>query len=390
MEIKTEIQNIVKRTKAYNCVECGKCSSVCPISLLNGVCLPRVTVRKALFETTDVLLRDELLWSCLNCGLCFERCDFDVRFPEFIRDLRIVAHKMGQGGVLSHNGALQSIMRMMASAELRQNRLGWLSRGLETAEKGEYLYFVGCLPYFDTFFAYLDLDLLNIAKSTVKILNYLGITPVLMPDERCCGHDLYWTGDLESFKILAQLNWEAIKATGAKRVITSCPECYYMLKQEYPKYVGKMEVEVIHISQLLSENLPELKFRKPKAEGRKPRKVTFQDPCRLGRFAGVYEEPREVIAAVEGNKLYEMGKNRREAICCGTSGWMTCGTWSKQIQVARLEEARRTGAGLLITSCPKCMIHFKCAQADRDRAKRAKIEIQDLATFVAENLMERR
>lgn len=395
-EIKEALQDIIKRTKAYNCIECGKCSSVCPISLLNEACLPRITVNKALFEAPEVLLKNELLWSCLSCSLCYERCEFGVKFHEFIRDLRIEAYKIGQQGIYAHNGAMQSIMKMMTSPNLKQNRLTWLSKDLKThvvseakpSDKGEFLYFVGCLPYFDAFFTDLELDTLNIAKSTIKILNHLGIEPVLMPDERCCGHDLLWTGDVENFKKLAQHNIEAIKRTEAKKIITSCPEGYYTLKEEYPKYVGKLGIEVIHISQLLSEKLSELEFQKPITDNRKL--ITYQDPCRLGRFSEIYEEPRKVITAIDGIELREMERNRKSAICCGTCGWMGCGTYSKQIQIARLKEAKNTGADLLITSCPKCMIHFKCAQSDKDVDKKAKINIQDLTTLVANNLKERR
>lgn len=397
MEIKAVIQGIVKRTQAYNCVECGKCSSVCPISLLHEVCLPRSTVRKALFESPEVLFKDELLWSCLNCGLCYERCEFDVPFHEFIRELRIEAYKIGQQGVLAHNGALQAMMKMTAVPELKQNRLNWITKDLKVkiAQKqpnqptNSIIYFVGCLPYFDAFFTNLELHSLDIAQSTVKILNHLGIEPILMPDERCCGHDLLWTGDMESFKKLAQLNIEAIKSTEAKKIVTSCPECYYMLKEEYPKYFGKLGAEVIHISQLLAEKLPELE-NQTGGTGFQPvtglLKVTYQDPCRLGRYSGIYEEPRNVIKALEGIELREMERNRKSAICCGTSGWMTCGTYSKQIQIARLKEAKKTRADLLLTACPKCMIHFKCAQADENISKKVKINIQDITTLIANQL----
>ncbi len=409
MEIKSAIQDIVKRTKAYNCIECGKCSSVCPISLLNEVCLPRITVRKALFETPEVLLKDELLWSCTGCGLCYERCEFDVEFPEFIKNLRIEAYKIGKEGVYAHNGAMQSIMRMMALySNLKQNRLDWLTEDLKvqifptnstnsinSTNSDNLIYFVGCLPYFDKFFtnlecssapecsSALELNTLNIAKSTIKILNHLDIEPILMRDERCCGHDLLWTGDIENFKKLAQQNIEMIKQTGVKKLIFSCPECYQTFKQEYPKYIGALDIEAIHISELISEKLPELKFRQPTTDNRQS--FTYQDPCRLGRLCGIYEEPRQIISAI-GVKLNEMLKNRKSAICCGTSGWMNCGAHSKQIQINRLKEAKSTGAELLITSCPKCQIHFKCAMKDENTPNEAKIEIQDLTTLVANYL----
>jgi Fe-S oxidoreductase len=288
-------------------------------------------------------------------------------------------------------------MRMMASPTLNQNRLDWITKELKVKihpansttqqlnNSTDLVYFVGCLPYFDAFFTNLRLNTLNIAKSTIKILNQLGIEPVLMPNERCCGHDLLWTGDIESFKKLAQHNIDGIKCTGAKKIVFSCPEGYQTFKREYPKYIGPLGCEVIHISELIAERLPELKFRNPRPKTRKAKKVTFQDPCSLGRICGIYEQPREIINAM-GVELTEMPKNRENAICCGTSGWMNCGIYSKQIQLSRLKQAKSTGADLLITGCPKCQIHFKCAMNDENTPHEAKIEIQDLTSLIASQL----
>ncbi len=385
------IKDIVNRTKAYHCLDCGKCTSVCPISLLKEDYSPRRLVQKALLEKPESLLKDEFLWWCLTCSMCDEICESDVHYTEFVRDLRAEAHKIGQEGVYAHNGTMQSIMRMMTlSPTLKQNRLDWLTKDLkvkiyptDSASPTDLLYFVGCLPYFDKFFTNLELNTLDIAKSTIKILNHLGIEPILMANEKCCGHDLLWTGDIENFKKLAQQNIEEIKRTGAKKIVFSCAEGYQTFKQEYPKHIGALDIEVIHISELIAENLSQLTTHNSQL------KVTYQDPCRLGRFCGIYEEPREIINAME-LKLNEMPKNRKSAICCGTSGWMNCGTYSKQIQLARLTEAKSTGADLLITSCPKCQIHFKCAMNDENTPKEAKIEIQDLTTLIANQLNKRK
>jgi Fe-S oxidoreductase len=125
------------------------------------------------------------------------------------------------------------------------------------------------------------------------------------------------------------------------------------------------------------------------------RRVTYQDPCRLGRYLGVYDAPRAVIDAL-GLELAEMAHNRHSALCCGTSCWTACGATNKALQENRLREARATGADLLVTSCAKCQIHFRCAMADGSSADgssgdgssadEAQIEIKDLVTLVAEAL----
>ncbi len=378
------ITEAIKRANVYFCLDCGKCTSICPIALRNPDYSPRNVIGKAVHSSYEDFISSKLLWECLSCQTCKERCPSDVYYSNFIRDMRVEAVKIGNRSECSHSGALQSLMRIMTKPNIQQNRLDWITPNLRTSQDSVYLYFVGCSPYFNVFFKNLDLKTINTAKSTVKILNYLGIKPVIMDNERCCGHDLLWTGDIENFKKLAEHNLKEIEKTGCKKIIVSCPECYTTLKIDYPKYVGDMGVEVIHISQILSENLSndKLKFKR----FRKKMKVTYQDPCRLGRYSGIYEEPRELIRSIEGLEFVEMPRNRKGAICCGTSAWANCNSVSKQIQVDRLKEAKTTGADFLITACSKCEIHFKCALSDENISSNAKINLLDLTTLAAERL----
>jgi len=375
---KTEVlQDILRKRQVYNCIECGKCSSVCPIGQINGAFYPRIIMRKAMYENPE-LMSDGLLWSCLNCGRCDEVCDLDVHFYELIKDLRAACVNWGGEAIYPpHNGGPHAWMKLMTAAERKQDRLDWINSDLKYREQGEVLYFVGCLPYYDPFFEKLKLNTLSIARGTVKILNNAGIEPAIMANERCCGHDLLWGGDVSDFKKLAELNIEEIKKTGAKTIITACAECYHTLKTEYPKYLGKLDLDIVHISEFLSENIADMTLKKVN------KKVTFQDPCRLGRLSGIYEEPRNILKTIEGIELEEMQNNRSSGVCCGTSGWLSCGTYSKQIQLARLKEAKQTGAELLITSCPKCQIHFKCALYDKNVKEDSRIDIQDLVTLVS-------
>jgi Fe-S oxidoreductase len=143
-----------------------------------------------------------------------------------------------------------------------------------------------------------------------------------------------------------------------------------------------LDFEVVHLSQLLAAGVAgnELKFN------RSVGKVTYHDPCRLGRFSGIYDEPRAVIDAIPGVELLEMARNRADALCCGTQAWMNCGSINKQIQSERLREASATGADVLLTSCPKCQIHLKCAMHDQRLGEELGIEIEDVTSFAAKAL----
>ena len=187
------------------------------------------------------------------------------------------------------------------------------------------------------------------------------------------------SGDEETFRELALWNLDVIKASGAKKVLFGCPEGFATFKSYYPKYFGELPFEVIHLTEFLAREIPRagLTFS-PSNQG----PLTFQDPCRLGRWAGIFDPPRQLLKLVPGTRLIEMERNRKNALCCGTSAWMECSSCSKTIQVERLMEAQQTGAEGLITACPKCLIHLSCAQSSED----IDIRVKDIYTYLAEQL----
>ncbi|MFH1169433.1 MAG: (Fe-S)-binding protein [Chloroflexota bacterium] len=378
-----ELERIISETRAYACLDCGKCTAACPVAHYDPDYSPRKLVASAAWSHEKVL-RNGQLWSCITCSMCQERCQSGVQYTELIKRLRTEAHALGgEGGQCSHGGALQSLMHIMTADGLNQDRLGWLDKSLRTAARSDTLYFVGCQPYFDVIFADLGVKTLDTARGAVKLLNRMGIVPALAPNERCCGHDLLWAGDSEGFAKLAEHNLKEITKTGARRVVTTCPECYLTLKEEYPRRLGSLDFEVVHISQLLSEAVADgrLKFR-----GRGNKKVTYHDPCRLGRLSGIYDQPRSVINAIPGLELAEMPRSRATALCCGTQAWMNCGSVNKQIQAERLREAGSTGADTLITACPKCQIHLKCALNDANLGAEINLQIEDMTSLAARSL----
>ncbi len=369
----------LKKNRAFMCLECGKCTAACPISHYNESYSPRRLLAEGLFYGADNLVSDQSLWSCLTCLLCSQRCPVDVKYTDYMRDMRAEAYKRGISGNPSHGGALQYIMEMAASPQLKQNRTGWIDESVKTKAKGDVLYFVGCLPYYQDFFSKdLNFEPISIARDTVKILNHLGIEPVVMANERCCGHDLYWLGEMDKFDELRNLNLKEITESEARTIVTSCPECAHTLKTLYSERL-KTNYAVKHISELVNENIGKLKFKNSNRE------VTYQDPCRLGRYMGVYDQPRAALGSIPGLKLSEMPHSRQGSLCCGTTNWTNCDSTSKQIQRGRLIEARRTGAGTLVTACPKCQIHFRCAECGVE-SERTGIELIDFVNMVAEAL----
>jgi Fe-S oxidoreductase len=183
-----------------------------------------------------------------------------------------------------------------------------------------------------------------------------------------CGHDALWNGDTKLFEKLKDKNLQKIKECGIKKIVFSCPECYRTFKKDYPD----MGVELLHISEFLNDK------EMPAAED--SRNYTLHDSCRLGRHLGIYDEPRAVLERA-GAPVHEMEHSRDMAICCGTSAWMNCDWMSEEIRKDRLREAAQV-ADVLVTTCPKCQIHFKCTLSHTD----ADIEVKDFVEVVAERI----
>ena len=333
----------------------------------------------------EEVLSGEFMWRCLGCYLCHSTCPGGLRIAELIRVARSEAPREQVDLMCAHGAVPLMWARMMANPALRPNKLASLPEGLDFGQKGDVYFFIGCAPLYDVEMEDLALGSTKAIASTIRILNALGVKPAISPDERCCGHDLLWTGDFEDFERLARMNVEAIHKSGAKLVITSCPECYRTLKVDYADLLGGLDFEVLHISEFLLKALEEGKL---KFERELKRKVTFQDSCRLGRHMGIYEEPRKLLTAIPGLELVEMERNRAEAACCGMSSWLLCGEVSKRLQLERLKEARATGADQLVVGCHKCKIHFRCVQEEKlpPGYEDIKIPVVELVEILAEAL----
>ena len=380
------ISETIEETNIRLCLECGKCSSSCPITRMNPDFSPRMTVKRILGGSEELSINDPGIWTCLTCGLCQQRCPSNVKYVDFIKTCREEARQVGITGECSHKELILNLQRIMADPNINQNRIDWLPKDATTSETGDILFFVGCLPYFDILFEDIKANSIATAKSVVRIMNKVGISPVVLKNERCCGHDLNFTGDTDNFEKLAKMNVDAIRGTKAKKVVTSCAECYRTLKLDYPKIVGDMGFEVIHISEFLDDIIKKEQLEFP--EVFKDKKVTFHDPCRLGRHMNIYDPPRNVIKSIPETDLLEMERNREDALCCGVSSWLSCGKISKQIQLSRLKEAKNTGAEWLITACPKCQIHLKCALDGELPIKRSEVDVKviDLPVLVEKAL----
>ncbi len=379
----TKIEKIIEDAGAFDCVECGKCTSLCPVAKINPNFAPRLIVVKAQSGMEDEVKADKDIWSCVTCEICNDMCPYEVDFSGFIQRMRGEAVDMGNSPVCSEAGAVHTMQRLTGKGQ-KQNRLLWLTDDLKVKDKGDVFFFTGCAYQLGVLFKDKAEELKRVPASVVKILNAAGIEPVVSNNEVCCGHDLIWSGNEAVFEELMRKNVETIKASGAKTVVFSCAEGYRTFSIDYQDFLGDLDFEVKHISEYLLDLIKEgkLEFKDSNA------KVTYHDSCRLGRHMGVYEQPREILKAMKV-ELVEMPSIKEKAICCGVNAFASCSEVSRKMQLDRLLEAKGTGTSAMLTFCPKCLIHYNCLLTMEKKPlelEKVEINVRDFSNFIAENL----
>jgi Fe-S oxidoreductase/coenzyme F420-reducing hydrogenase delta subunit len=374
------LAGILAAHNAYGCQDCGKCTSACPLALTGKQFSPRAMAGAVIAGDLSVKEITEDVWSCLTCGICYERCPSGVNFPDFISDIRAVMKNRDEGDShLAHGGFFQSMMRTMTSPTLYTERWRGLPEDIKTDPASKTLFFGGCAPYFDTFFrSHLGVQTSGILADSLRLLNFFDVTPALLEHERCCGHDLLWSGDRENFLRLARLNVAAIETQGIEEVITACPECYRTLAGDYERFGVAVNFKVTHLYEFLEREIDNGAVTFAPLEN----KITFQDSCRLNSEEGLRSLPRKLMARLAPEQFSEMKDREASAMCCGNCAWTGCDAYSKAMQVKRLGQARDTGSDLLVTACPKCQIHLQCAMEDPIHGNALKMEMADLTSLI--------
>ncbi len=375
-----EIVDVVKQSGGdlfKRCFQCGLCDAVCPWNRVREFSMRRI-VRQATFGMTDI--ESEEMWLCTTCGKCPQQCPRDVRqiesgvalrriateygvFPQSVQPVRTISGSLvGEGNPLS---------------EERKKRADWAEGlGVEAFAEGmEYLYFPGCYLCYDP-------RLKKVARATAGVLQAAGVEfGILGSQENCCGESIRKTGDEELFKRLARENIKTFVDHGVKRILVSSPHCLHTFRNEYPEFM--VEFEVVHVTELLLELLESGALE---LKGSYGKRVTYHDPCYLGRHNGVYEAPREVLNAVPGLELVELSESRAESLCCGGGGgriWMETPKGERFCDL-RVDQAMEVGAEVLATACPYCISNFEDSKLTLDVVE--DIEIRDITEIVYEAL----
>jgi hypothetical protein len=219
-------------------------------------------------------------------------------------------------------------------------------------------------------------------KDAVKVLQKLGLNiGYLGEEEPCCGGLLYYTGVREEFMNNAQELYKKLKTMGVKKIVSIVPSCTYTLKTLIPECVPGWDIEVKHYSQVVAENIQSKNFKFPKNT-----KVTYHDPCQLSRYLGLIDEPRKILSSIKGLEFVEPEWTKGEwSTCCGGGGGfeVVFPEISEMLAVARVQELTKTGAQMIVTACPGCIMQI---QDGLKAQKIENVEVLDLAEVIAQSM----
>jgi Fe-S oxidoreductase len=387
----------------FTCTDCGRCTAACPANITGKLLSPRkiiMNIRERTTELAPILLAglqeqrkevaehklldgfvtEEELWACTTCRACMQECPVMIEHVPAIMDMRRFL-------VLNESRFPPELTTTFRNLETNftpwafshESRADWAS-GLDVKTMADadgdvdLLYWVGCAGAFDKRYE-------KVSRAMVRLLNAAGIRfAILGTEEKCNGDPARRAGNEYLAQMLITENVETLNRYKVKKIVATCPHCFNTLKNEYPRFGGNFEV--VHHTTLLEELVNSGRL-KVKPEERQ--KTTFHDSCYIGRYNGIYDAPRNLLAS-SGASLVEMGRSRDRGLCCGAGGarMFMEETVGKRINIERTEEALALTPQTIATACPFCMTML----SDGVKAKDAEesVKVRDVAEVLAENI----
>lgn len=380
--LQIESRQFAREHNLFACIQCGKCTGGCPMASKTKL-NPRSLIYRLLIAGNgfDIEGREEL-WDCTTCNTCASRCPKLVNPMEAVIAMRSAFVEKGRVHP-NVKTALESTFRHGNPLTMPRDERGKWADGLpvQPFEQGnEYLFYAGCTPSYDP-------RVQKVAQSVVRLLENSGASfGILGPEESCCGSEMRRLGEAGLFEMIVEETTAMYNELGVQKMFTISPHCFNAFKNDYKSIPAgeKWEANIQHYTQVLAGLLKrgELKF-----SGRLEKKVTYHDPCYLGKHNGVFDEPRAVLQGIPGVDLIEMDRSREKSLCCEGGGgrmWLEGTNPGTRLAQQRIQEALDTGAEILVTACPFCMLTLD--EAVKHMNAQDKISIMDVAELAVQAL----
>ena len=358
------------------CYGCDLCDDACPVRLFNAGDKLNIIYNTWNNEDDGVPL-----YSCLTCTACTNACPQLVDYDSYV-DIRRNLIVGGPPAAEIPHTVLQAVLAAEAEEDADIEFIPVEEYPIDSSVG----YYPGCVDYIDQemIFSHVNEGEMNLGETTsaaFTIFDEMGkdVTYLGRDFLKCCGHDQKWQGMTEVFEKLKAYNQKKLGDSGIDTLVTSCAECFRTFAMDYELD----EMKVMHTTEYLIENGFEMDLATPEDVT-----VTYHDPCRLGRQMNIYDEPRDLVKAVDGVDLVEMEHTGEDALCCGVSSMMSCNENSRALRLERFDEVKATGAEIMLTSCPKCVSHFECLKFEGD--PRHDFEILDVVSFLARQIEAKR
>ena len=361
----------------YNCIQCGRCTGGCPVSIRSNL-NPRKLIYEALLNTRFNPLEITEIWECTSCATCAERCPKDLKPYEVILFLRSDIVERGRVRPSVRDALESTFMHGNPWGRSREKRSDWIGdldvTKLKDSEETDTLYFVCCTAAYDP-------RVQEIPRSMVKVLNNAGITFAILGNrESCCANEMLEIGERGLFEMAKNNNNELFAKVKFSRMVTTSPHCFHAFIHEY----SNEEFETLHYTQFISSLIKEEKLVLKEDLSKR---VTYHDPCFLGKQNKIFEEPRYILRSIPGVEYLEMDRSRERSLCCEGGGgrmWMESESSEERLAEIRVRDAVGMGAEILATACPFCLLTLE--DAVKTTSNEDKIQILDIIELVEKAL----
>jgi Fe-S oxidoreductase len=355
------------------CEQCGTCTASCPTKEVSDFNIRKLVrhLQLEIHEDKDFLTKYP--WLCTLCYRCKELCTEGLDIPKLVWALRELA--LNNEAAPKEVGVLLDTIKSDNSPYVLKgkSKTSRIKPPLTSSEDAKTLFWMGCTP---------SIRAPNIVSATAEMMNRLGHKFKILNEEPCCAEPLICLGLLDEAKGNANKVIEMIKNSNVEQLIVSCSGCYNAFTKLYPEIldIEFSDVEILHTSQFLNKYMKDLKLEEPM-------RITYHDPCTLGRHSGIYDEPRKVLESIEGIELVEMERNRQFSSCCGGGGGLPSLKPNMALEIAERKLSKEVlplGVEALVTSCPMCYLNFKYTSMK----KKIPLKVYDLSEIAAMSVME--